>query len=113
MPEVTETQLYHAWRLLEAVGRSRADNMAQSQAAVEPAMQILAANLDELGFTIVGGALVPKPPAEEPEEGGEELEKPPPGSEEPPLGEGETPEHLPAVPATAQHSAGKSRWRSR
>jgi len=66
MAAFTETQLYSAWQLLEGVGRSRAGNMAQSQAAVEPAMQILVANLDELGFTIADGNLVPKPPPEEP-----------------------------------------------
>ena len=73
--EFTETQLFHAWRLLEAVGRGRTSNVDERVAAVAPAMAILETQLNDLGFSVVDNTLVPTP-AEEPS-----FEEPPPEEE--------------------------------
>lgn len=117
---MTETELYHAWRGLEAVSRSRMDNMAQLAAAVAPAMSCLEKGLNELGYSIVGNQLVETAVTEKPPE--EMLPAPPeidntlpPEGTDPPLG-GEPPvvdNTLPpeGAPAAAQQSSGMFRRR--
>jgi len=118
----TETELYHAWRLLDSVARGQAANLEQRTNAVAPSQSLHEKDLAALGFSIIDGRLVQT--GEAPPEGflpedfelGTRLKPdaglppseidntlPTPGDEKPPPGSEGGP--LESEPQTSQHSA--------